>query len=763
MAIFCEKCGYQNSNSAKFCRGCGGEVIATASDGTLSTGVVLDNRYEIKRLIKSGGMGAVYEGIDRRFENRPCAVKEMLNLSSKPEEQEYFIDRFKKEALILHDLKHPNLPSVKDHFVEGGRYYLVMEYIEGKDLDSVMRSYGIEGVPEDLVIKWAKEILSVLSYLHNQSPPIVYRDLKPANVMLRISDERLFLIDFGIARTMTPGTDSTKTGIGTPVFAPKELLMGKPEIRSDIYCMGATMHCLLTGMVPVMPGDFSPVRTHKPYVSGALDDIVMCALSMNPEDRYQSAEHMKGALENMANKSLTPTVPAAPVYRPVPTVPAAPVQRPVPTVPSAVSPLPSQTAGENFSPLKTSQAQSVPPASPAQIQRTEGEKERNKILIPAAVIIVLLLIVGGVLANNYYNNPARYLKIAEDAGKNYITAKTNYEKVLALDKENVKALMALADIVLDNAKNPDGVSDPNSAIDYYKRAVELSLKNKDMATVNKASEQLFPLYINKKDYNSAKELLDNLYLAGEIKVDEYIKTGEFLMKDGKYKLSADCYQKAGEKKPDNKDILKGLSKSYKELNDYEKVLLYGKKLTELFPSDKDGFIYAGEASYKLTDYNGANKYFKRAMELKPDASEKKSINSMSFNCYLTLGKNYLSGKKYAEAEKNFNEAKKIDSKNKDLKSGLADCYLEKGKTLYLAGDYSGACVCFNNIKNFNIGGKVTTQADDYLLKIADATKSSESVYIDNNTGYYNSSSGSSGGSGDSGGGSFTRNDNGGGN
>jgi len=322
MAIFCDKCGYQNRDTARFCKGCGGEVIATTSSGTLQPGLMLDKRYEIVRMIKSGGMGAVYEALDIRFEKTPCAVKEMLSQTSDPAQQQYMIDSFKKEAKILNSLRHPNLPVVRDYFIEGGRYYLVMDFVDGKDLDTIMRSYGTGGVPEAIVVEWSLEILEALEYLHTQNPPIVYRDLKPGNVMVRNSDKKIILIDFGIARTITPGSDTIKTSIGTPAFSPEEIFQGRPEPRSDLYSLGATMHCLLTGLVPVTPFAFKPVRQVNPAVSVELEAIVMCALAMNASDRYASARHLKDALKNLIAGRVSTVVqvqPPADPYQNIPT------------------------------------------------------------------------------------------------------------------------------------------------------------------------------------------------------------------------------------------------------------------------------------------------------------------------------------------------------------------------------------------------------------------------------------------------------------
>ncbi len=295
MAIFCSKCNFKNANQAKFCQGCGEKLIATETDGTLMAGVILNNRYEIKRLVKTGGFGSVYKGLDRT-NNSICAVKEMLKSScDTPEEQEYLDVRFKREQEIFYGLSHPNLAISKDAFIENNRYYLIMDYIEGKDLYMIMtEDYQGNGIPEAIVIEWAKQILDALDYLHNQSPPVIYRDLKPENVMLRDSDRKIMIVDMGLARTVTPGL--TMTAIGTPQYAPEELFAGKPEPRTDIYSLGATMHCLLTGIVPVNFFYFERLRNINKNVSEDIERIVARAVERYPEDRY---EHVRAMIEDL--------------------------------------------------------------------------------------------------------------------------------------------------------------------------------------------------------------------------------------------------------------------------------------------------------------------------------------------------------------------------------------------------------------------------------------------------------------------------------
>jgi serine/threonine protein kinase len=304
MSIFCNKCNYENGNDSRFCQVCGEKLTDVIYRGTLKPGVILNKRYEIKNLIKTGGFGSVYEAIDHKATRAICAIKEMLDdPDSTTEERKYLITRFTRETEIFHKLKHPNLAVSKDSFVENSRFYLVMDYIDGDDLETVMKNYP-GGVPEELVINWAKQILDGLIYLHSQTPPVIYRDLKPENIMIKKSDGVIVLIDFGLARTINPGSNMTMTAIGTPQFAPEELFVGKPEQRTDIYSLGATMHCLLTGVMPVTLFHFKPVRELNQNISEEMENIIIHTLGRNPEDRYENALAMKKDIDKLKVKIL---------------------------------------------------------------------------------------------------------------------------------------------------------------------------------------------------------------------------------------------------------------------------------------------------------------------------------------------------------------------------------------------------------------------------------------------------------------------------
>ena len=288
MSIICNNCNISNKDEALYCNKCGTRLL----DITLAEGKILDERYEILELIKTGGMGAVYKARDDRLA-QICAVKELLSASI--HDEEYAVKRFHEEAKILASLRHSNLPRVIDHFTENGKYYLVMDFIDGHDLETILNNSNRGGLDEDKVIEYTKQLLDVLIYLHSQNPPVVYRDLKPSNIMVQSSDGRIILIDFGIARTVSPGSLTQKTGIGTEGYIAPEQYTGKPEPASDIYSLGATIHHLITGQKPLIPFNFKPVKELKPCISEGFHNIIMKSLQMKPEARF-TAQEMKNAL-----------------------------------------------------------------------------------------------------------------------------------------------------------------------------------------------------------------------------------------------------------------------------------------------------------------------------------------------------------------------------------------------------------------------------------------------------------------------------------
>lgn len=268
------------------------------AENILSKGSVLQRRYEIVKVLGVGGMGAVYLAQDLRFSGatRMCAIKEMTNTTPDPHVRRLAVQNFEREANILVQLNHAGIPTISDFFTEGVRSYLVMEYVEGEDLENVLEN--TEGMlDEDTILDWAIQTCDVLVYLHSQNPPIVFRDLKPSNIMLR-KENKIALIDFGIAKTFETGEKHTM--IGTEGYSPPEQYKGKMDPRVDIYALGATLHHLLTKRDPRLEPPFTfheePARLLNPALSQETNDVIMRALEYDEEKRWQTAQEMKDAL-----------------------------------------------------------------------------------------------------------------------------------------------------------------------------------------------------------------------------------------------------------------------------------------------------------------------------------------------------------------------------------------------------------------------------------------------------------------------------------
>jgi serine/threonine protein kinase len=282
----------------------------------LPAGHMLDGRYRVHKVLGQGGMGRVYLANDTRLANRPVAAKEMIIGDGIAEKKA--IEDFAREARVLAALSHPGIPNVIDYFAENSRHYLVMEFVAGGDLQAMLDKMGPGGkLPEPRVLRWARQILDVLSLLHSQTPPIIYRDLKPGNIMID-KDARAMLIDFGIARFLPPGGRGTQ--IGSVGYAPPEQYMGKVEPRSDLYSLAATMHHLLTGRDPQLepPFSFPPLLSLNPTVSAKTADVVMRALDKDLLKRPATARDMMHALpdpgpEPKASGTGTGAAGAAPV------------------------------------------------------------------------------------------------------------------------------------------------------------------------------------------------------------------------------------------------------------------------------------------------------------------------------------------------------------------------------------------------------------------------------------------------------------------
>jgi len=264
------------------------------------------DRYLVQEVIGLGGMGAVYRARDLHFPNvvRLVAVKEMINQAPDPILRQTIVQNFEREANILVTLSHPSITKILDFFTYEERSYLVLEYINGKDLEALLNT--TQGFfPEDQVIAWAIELCDVLNYLHTHKPePIIFRDMKPSNVMIN-QQNHIILVDFGIAKIFKAGQKGTM--IGTEGYSPPEQYRGEASPMADIYALGATLHHVLTRRDPRIEAPFTfserPIRQINPAVSIEMETVVNAALQYNPSDRFQSAQAMKDALLVVARKT----------------------------------------------------------------------------------------------------------------------------------------------------------------------------------------------------------------------------------------------------------------------------------------------------------------------------------------------------------------------------------------------------------------------------------------------------------------------------
>jgi outer membrane protein assembly factor BamB/tRNA A-37 threonylcarbamoyl transferase component Bud32 len=272
----------------------------------LQPGTTLQDRYLILGMLGAGGMSSVYKGRDLHFPNvtKLVAIKEMVNLIADQSMYEMVVRNFEREADLLATLSHPAIPTIYDNFSHKNRSYLVMEFIDGQDLEGVLSELD-DFIPEEKVVSWAIEICDVLHYLHQHKPnPIIFRDIKPSNVMID-QHNHVRLIDFGIARHFQPGEKGTM--IGTEGYSPPEQYRGEASPTGDVYALGATMHHLLTKRDPRTEAPFSfqerPIRNINPLVSPELEETIETALAYDPKDRFQTAMLMKESLISTAKRT----------------------------------------------------------------------------------------------------------------------------------------------------------------------------------------------------------------------------------------------------------------------------------------------------------------------------------------------------------------------------------------------------------------------------------------------------------------------------
>lgn len=266
----------------------------------LNPGDVLQNRYRIVRQVGGGGMGIVYLAEDLRLPGRRCAVKEMSPALLSPQDRPWAVQAFQQEAHLLASLSHPNLAAVTDFFQEGENWYLVMEFVEGETLARRLERSPRHRLPLQEALPIIRQLCDVLEYLHAHKPPVIFRDLKPSNIMLT-PEGRVKLIDFGIARFFKPGQRQDTVNLGTPGYAAPEQYggLGQSDPRTDIYSLGVLLHQMVTGYDPAaaaVPFPLPPPRSIMPNIPPDVERVIQRAIQIQPDARYPDVRALQADL-----------------------------------------------------------------------------------------------------------------------------------------------------------------------------------------------------------------------------------------------------------------------------------------------------------------------------------------------------------------------------------------------------------------------------------------------------------------------------------
>jgi len=358
---------------------------------------VLKQRYRVLNLLGTGGFGTVYKAEDITLGNRLVAVKEMNEIGLSANELIEAVKNFEHEALILASLHHPNLPHIYDHFKENNHWYLIMDFIEGETLDDYLKKAPGKKLPVKEVLDIGITLCKVLHYLHTQPQPVIFRDLKPVNIMLA-PNGHLYLIDFGIARYFKPGQAKDTIPFGSQGYAPPEQYSSSPTQttpRSDIYALGATLHQMITANDPYFtPFKLKPPLSYNSSVPSALDALIMQMLKLYEDERPASVADVKKQLQDilkqMATKPLPVVQPVSPPSPPSPPPAAQPL--PAPAQPPLPSPRPVR-------PIPAAQQLQAPPA-------VRGSIGTGGIIgIFGGILVVVLILAGMVSAFNHTPPP----------------------------------------------------------------------------------------------------------------------------------------------------------------------------------------------------------------------------------------------------------------------------------------------------------------------------------------------------------------------
>jgi serine/threonine protein kinase len=586
MSFYCE-CGRENNISAGKCNVCGRPLLNPTLNCNLKPGAILNKRYIVKKVIKDIGTDALYEAIDEGVGNSLCLIKEIF-ISDSSAEKESTADFFMREARTLQGCKHRNLPAVRDYFTEQDRYYLVMDYIDGSDLEALIVKYIPENVPEVKVIEWTSQLIDLMEYFYEKCPSI-YKDLNPGNIMVDQHHEELKLIDAGISKT------------------------GKSEksnISNDIYSLGVIMYCLLTGKFSM---DLKPVPAKEinRHVSNELNRIVMKSLSKK-EGRYRKFGDLKEDLAGVPGKKEHEAI--------IPVSNLIPKKRHIPYYSYR------RKNGKNFF-------------------------NKVKTVFAVIVFFIIAALVAGKYVTNNQNiasatptpvieNTPSVSKADEDIklldtymnDKKYSDAKKLLDKLEIPDK--IDKYIEIGNKLLDQHEY-------NPASDCFREVLKLEKDNLS------SLKGLSLIYFETKDYNKAISVNKKIISICPSDIPSHIAIGTSYYKFHEYTMATKWLKKALSLKPGNTDreiIVSMISSAYlsmgqKNLSEkkYDEGASYFKKVLHLGGNNiqaKEGlakcFINNGRLCFEKNNYMEARKWFNEVISLNINGQEVKD------------SKNYLS-------------------------------------------------------------------------------------------------------------------------
>lgn len=591
----------------------------------IPSGVIVAGRYKIVRPLGEGGFGEVYLAEDDRLGNKLVAVKESFDKSQEAQEQ------FRLEAQILANLQHPSLPRVTDHFLEpDGRQFLVMDFVEGEDLDQRVIRLG-HPLPEREAAAEMLQVCEAVAYLHTRRPqPIIHRDIKPSNIKITV-EGRAVLVDFGIAKIYHPTKGTAKIAKAvTPHYSPPEQHIGKTDARSDVYSLGATLYSMVSADVPPDAMDrlnhnipvISPSHLNS-GVSPVLEQIIMKAIELNPDRRYLNANRMAAALRAFLNGQPLPADPGGAVCPRCGWQNRAGARFCI----KDGSPLAAPVPGINWTPPP-------PPAPPTPEMQFEMANDfaRKQDYAQAIPRYEACLQQGFAEQAVYYNLGICYLEVGRPA------------KAAGILEKGATRFPQDADIQYQLARAYKATNQPEKALAAAALACQY-------APQTPAHFRLYGgLLFEAKRYLTAARQLERLALLEPSSMTAFVLLGRAYGEAGDYKRALNAERQAAQLDPQSPEPQLWLGIYYNRARKYRDSITALESVLHLDPNSATAYYWIGEAWLQMGQANKALPYYQKAVTLNPREPYH----------HTRLGQCYLLLKRWPDATAALQQALRID-------------------------------------------------------------------------------------------------------